>query len=75
MSDDEWLAHVTREAALAVGAWLEGRGRLHQPIRVLTIAELEGLASAAIARYVVLGFERIRDTPEKAENLRWLLAG
>ena len=28
MSDDEWQAHVTREAAKAIGQWLEARGRL-----------------------------------------------
>ena len=32
MNSDEWQAHVTREAAKAMGEWLEGRGRLHQPI-------------------------------------------
>ena len=28
MTDDEWQAHITREAAKAIGEWLEGRGRL-----------------------------------------------
>ena len=75
MSDDEWLKHVTREAAKAIGQWLEGRGRLHQPIRSLTMPELEACASNAIARYVVLASHRIRDTPDQAKDLMWLLAG
>ena len=75
MTDDEWLTHVTREAAKEIGTWLEARGRLHQSIRVLTMAELEALASAAIARYVVLASHRIRDTPDEAKGRMWLLAG
>ena len=49
MTDDEWQAHVTREAAKAIGEWLEGRGRLHQPIRCLTMPELEAMAQNAIS--------------------------
>ena len=67
MTDDEWQAHVTREAAKAIGTWLEGRGRLHQPIAALTIAELEAMATNAICRFVVLGSQRINgDHPEDA---------
>jgi hypothetical protein len=75
VTDDEWQAHTTREAAKAIGRWLEGRGRLHQPIRSLTMPELEAMASTAIARFVVLGAERLRDEPEEATDLMWLLAG
>ena len=75
MTDDEWQAHVAHEAAKAIGEWLEGRGRLHQPIRSLTMPELEAMAATAIARFVVLGAERIRDEPESAADLMWLLAG
>src|SRR5690606_6872974 len=75
VTDDEWQAHTTREAAKAIGRWLEGRGRLHQPIRSLTMPELEAMAATAIARFVVLGAERIRDEPEEAADLMWLLAG
>ncbi len=73
MTDDEWQAHVTREAARAVGAWLEGRGRLHQPIRSLTMADLEVVAGAAISRFIVLASERIRERPEETADLRTLL--
>ena len=59
MTDDQWQAHVTREAAREIGRWLEGRGRLHQPITTLSLAELEGMATAAISRFVLLASERI----------------
>jgi hypothetical protein len=49
MTSDQWQAHVTREAAKAIGQWLEGRGRLHQPIAALTMAELEAMAANAIS--------------------------
>ncbi len=75
MTDDEWQAHTTREAAKAIGIWPEGRGRLHQPIRSLTMPELEAMASNAIARFVVLAARRIQEEPEEAADLMWLLAG
>jgi hypothetical protein len=75
MTDDEWQAHVTREAARAIGTWLEGRGRLHQPIAKLTLGDLEAMATNGISRFVVLGMERIRDRPANAGALtRFLLA-
>jgi hypothetical protein len=74
MTDDEWDAHVRREAAKAIGQWLEGRGRLHQPIRCLTMPELEAMAQNAIASFIVLASQRIKHTPAEAENLMWLLA-
>lgn len=74
-SDDEWQAHVTREAAKAIGAWLESRGRLNQPIRSLTMHDLECMASNTIARFVVLSSRRICENPEESDDLRWLLAG
>ena len=73
MSDDEWQAYMTREAARAIGGWLEARGRLHQPISALTLVELEALAMSAISRFVVLGMERIRSRPSKADALTQLL--
>ena len=73
MTDDEWQAHVTRETAKAVGRWLEGRGRLHQPIRSLTMADLEAVADAAVSRFIVLASERIKARPEESEELRALL--
>jgi hypothetical protein len=73
MSDDEWQAYMTREAARAIGGWLEARGRLHQPIAALTLVELEALAMSAISRFVVLGMERIRGRPSEADALTQLL--
>jgi hypothetical protein len=76
VTDDEWQAHVTREAAKAIGRWLEGRGGLHQPIRSLTKRDLEAMAARANDRFVMLAAARIRDEPEAATaNLRWLMAG
>ena len=69
-SDDEWQAHVTAEAARDIGRWLEARGRLHQPIATLTLAELESLASVAISRFVVLASERSREQPQQCADLR-----
>lgn len=66
---------MTREAARAIGQWLEGRGRLHQPIAALTMAELEALATSAISRFVVLASQRIRECPEDSEGLIRLLLG
>jgi hypothetical protein len=73
MTSDEWHAHATREAARAIGQWLEGRGRLHDPIRCLTMAELDAMAANAIGRFVVLASERVRERPAKAGTLRDLL--
>lgn len=77
MTDDEWQAHVTREAAKAMGEWLEGRGRLHQPIRSLTMPELEAMAQNAIDRFIVLASQRVaevRDAPG-SQRLSMLLMG
>ncbi len=75
MSDDEWQAHVTREAAKAIGQWLEGRGRLRQPIAALTMRELEFMADNAIARFIVLASRRIKQQPDDAKDLTRLLLG
>ena len=75
MTADEWQAHVTREAAKAMGQWLEGRGRLHQPIASLTLADLEAMATNAISRFIVLALHRIKDQPDDAEDLTRLLLG
>ena len=75
MTSDEWQAHVTREAAKAMGEWLEGRGRLHQPIAALTVPDLEAMAANAISRFVVLGSQRMTSKADNAEALtRFLLA-
>ncbi|MFZ1413269.1 MAG: hypothetical protein WAS73_01635 [Defluviicoccus sp.] len=64
---------MTSEAAREIGRWLEARGRLHQPIAALSLAELESLASVAISRFVVLAAERIRERPDQAADLPNLL--
>ena len=74
MTDDEWQALVTREAAKAIGTWLEGRGRLHQQIADLTMFDLEAMASSAIARFVVMASQRIITEQEESKNLLWLLS-
>jgi hypothetical protein len=75
MTAAEWQAHATREAAKAMGQWLEGRGRLHQPIAALTLTDLEAMAANAIARFIVLASPRIKDQPDDAEDLTRLLLG
>lgn len=68
MSPDEWQAHVTTEAALAMGRWLEARGRLDRPIASLTRRDLECMAAAAISRFIVLASERRTQAPEPEER-------
>ena len=65
---------MTREAPKPIGQWLEGRGRLHQPIATLTLAELEAMAASAISRFVVLASQRIRECPDDSEDLSRLLS-
>ena len=73
MTSNEWHAHVTREAAKAIGQWLEGRGKLHHPIRCLTMDELEAMAANAIGRFVVLASERVQERPTETGKLHDLL--
>lgn len=76
MTDDEWQAHVTREAAREIGAWLEVRGRLDRPIRSLSLRDLEAMADNAISRFIVLASHRINEKPEDTKPLRsFLMAG
>lgn len=77
MSADEWQAHVTTEAALAMGRWLEARGRLERPIASLTLRDLECMASNAISRFIVLAADRRTQAPDPAERdaLEILLMG
>jgi len=76
VTEDEWQAHVTREAAKEIGAWLEARGRLDRPIRTLTMRDLEAMADNAISRFIVLASRRVREKPEETVALnRFLLAG
>jgi hypothetical protein len=73
MTDDEWQAHVTREAAKEIGAWLEARGRLDRPIGSLSLGDLEAMADNAISRFIVLASRRIREKPESSRALTSLL--
>jgi hypothetical protein len=68
VSTDEWQAHVTTEAALAMGRWLEARGRLDRPIASLTRRDLELMAENAIARFIVLACERRTAAPDEEER-------
>ncbi|MBN8957115.1 MAG: hypothetical protein J0H17_11185 [Rhizobiales bacterium] len=75
MTDDEWQAHVTREAAKAIGEWLEGRGGLQQPIRCLTMPDLEATAQNAISTFIVKASQRIANRPDEpgSQKLSMLL--
>ncbi len=77
MTADEWQAHVTTQAALAMGRWLEARGRLDRPIASLTRRDLECMASNAISRFIVLASERptVAPDPEERGALDLLLMG
>ena len=68
MSPGEWQTHLTTEAALAMGRWLEARGRLDRPIASLTRKDLECMASNAISRFIVLASERRTQAPEQEER-------
>ena len=75
MTADEWQAFVTREAAMEIGRWLEGNGKLGVPVSALTLADLEAMASVAISRFILLGSDRIWARPEDGEDLFRLLPG
>jgi hypothetical protein len=68
MSPDDWQAHVTRQAAVAMGRWLEARGRLDRPIASLTRKDLECMASNAISRFIVLALQRRTAAPDQEER-------
>lgn len=59
VTDDEWQAHVTHEAAKAIGEWLDARGNLHQTIRSLAMRDLEAMAQSAVSQFIVLTSRRI----------------
>jgi hypothetical protein len=58
MTDDEWQAHATREAAQAIGDWLAASRMDRRSVWSLTIVELEHMAIAAISRFIQLAAER-----------------
>jgi hypothetical protein len=68
MSPEAWQAHVTTEAALAMGRWLEARGRLDRPIASLSRKDLECMATNAISRFIVLAAERRTAAPDEEER-------
>ncbi len=70
MTDDEWQAHVTHEAAKAIGEWLEARGGLNQPIRCLTMPDLEAMAQNAISVFILTTSQRIAQRPDAPESRR-----
>ena len=65
MTDDEWQAHVAHQAGKAIAEWLEARGRLNQPIRSLTMPELEAMAQNAISTFIVLASHRMSEAPDE----------
>lgn len=78
MTEDEWQAHVTSEAAKEIGGWLSARGtgKLRSPIASLTLPELEAMASCAITRWIVLQSQRLARTDWPREDpIRRLLLG
>lgn len=75
MTPDEWQAHVTREAAMEIGKWLEARGRLDRPIASLRLSELDALASVSISRFVVLASHKIKAAPGAHPELENMLMG
>lgn len=78
MTDDEWQTHVAREAAKEIGEWLSARGagKLQRPIASLTLPDLEAMAEAAIARWIVLQSERLaRAAWPRDDPVRTLLLG
>lgn len=71
--DDAWRAFAVQEAGKEIGSWLEGRGRLHQPIARLTLRELAIMADNAICRFVALASQRIaRGDPQDDVLSRFL---
>ncbi len=78
MTEDEWQAHVTREAAREIGEWLSARGtgKLRSPIASLTLPDLEAMASCAINRWIVLQSQRLARTDwPQGDPVRKLLLG
>jgi hypothetical protein len=73
MSNDDWQAFTTSETAKAIGAWLEARGKLQQPIHRLTMPDLEAMAGASIARFIVLASIRLAADRSGNQQLGWLL--
>jgi hypothetical protein len=79
---DAWQREMWRQIGLAIGRWLEQRGRLHQPIKSLQLHELEGIAWAAVSEYGAIREAKrlelnlpLEVYPEKPDQLARLLTG
>lgn len=53
-TQDAWQAQMWEAVGLAIGRWLEERGRLEQPIAALKRHELTGMAWAAISEWLAI---------------------
>lgn len=74
LSDDSWQAHVTREAAKAIGDALIEAELLDHRVERLRTDHLEVLANAAISRYVQLSSERMaagKELEGKQKEVGW----
>ena len=65
--EDRIQAEITRDAALAMGQWLQDAGLLEKKIRFLNIAELESMAVACISAYVATR-ERLSAEPPSSDE-------
>lgn len=66
--EDAMQAAMVRAAALAIGDWLEGRGRLHQPIASLTLNDLDAMAANAVSAWILARQRAARDATKKADH-------
>jgi hypothetical protein len=60
LTDNELQRAATDAAATAIGNYLMESGRLAAPIRSLTFAELQGIASAAVSGWIVARAEQAK---------------
>lgn len=68
MTENEWQAHVTHEAARAIGTWLEERGGLDRPIASLTMADLEAMAANVICCFTLMRVQRAQAESTGAQD-------
>jgi hypothetical protein len=73
MSDDEWQAFTTHEAAKAMGKCLGSKGNLDRAIKTLAMRDLKQLADKAIFRWIYLNSIRLSARPESKPDLGWLI--
>jgi hypothetical protein len=63
LTEDELQRAATAAAATAIGEWLLESGRLAAPIRSLTFAELQGIATAAVSGWIVARADQAKTEP------------